>query len=519
MEAVTGVRRAELIGVLSLATDLAMGQPLEHGLRTALIAVRIGAELALDDRTLEDVYYVSLLQYVGCTAESHLDAEVWGDELAARGEMVPALLGSQAGLFATGLRNIHADAGPLRRAGEVLRRAPRMRETLSDWALGHCEVSAMLAERLSLGLGVKEALAHLYERWDGRGFPGRIGGDDVPLPVRVMQVAHDADLNSAAGPEGAVEVVRARAGRGLDPTVVTAFQRKAREALALLDAPSIWGELLAAEPGRRPVLERHQVNVGLRAIADFTDMKSPYMSGHSAGVAALAAAAADEAGLPEAERELVERAGLVHDVGRVGVPARIWGKPGPLGRDELERVRLHPYHTERVLVPSPALAAIGRLASLHHERLDGSGYHRGVRGAELPPAARILAVADSYHAMTEPRPHRGPRTPEEAADTLVEEARAGHLDADAVSAVLAAAGHGRLVVRGPRPAGLSEREAEVLGLLARGLVTKQIAHRLGIAPKTADNHIQRIYAKIGVSTRAAAILFALEHGLVSASAA
>ena len=201
MEAVTGVRRAELIGVLSLATDLAMGQPLEHGLRTALIAVRIGTELALDDRTLEDVYYVSLLQYVGCTAESHLDAEVWGDELAARGEMVSALLGSQAGLFATGLRNIHADAGPLRRAGQVLRRAPRMRETLSDWALGHCEVSAMLAERLSLGLGVKEALAHLYERWDGRGFPGRIGGDDVPLPVRVMQVAHDADLNSAAGPK------------------------------------------------------------------------------------------------------------------------------------------------------------------------------------------------------------------------------------------------------------------------------------------------------------------------------
>jgi HD-GYP domain-containing protein (c-di-GMP phosphodiesterase class II) len=508
-----------LIGALSLATDLAMSQPFEHGLRTALIAVGIGEELGLDEWTCEDVYYVSLLQYVGCTAEAHLDAEFWGDEFRARREMVPALLGSSAGLIATAARNLHAGSDPLRRASEVLRRAPGIRGTLSAWAEGHCEVSAMLAERLELGLGVKEALAHLYERWDGKGFPGRLRGDEVPLPVRVMQVAHDADLHSAAGAERAAEVVRDRAGQGLDPAVAAAFVRKAHEFVAVLDAPSIWEEVIAAEPGRKPALEHRHVDQALRAIADFTDMKSPFLSGHSSGVAALAMGAAALSGLSEAEQDLVRRAGFVHDVGRVGVPAGIWSKPGPLTRDELERVRLHPYYTERVFAPSGSLAPIGRLASLHHERLDGSGYHRGVRGAELTTAARILAAADMFHAMREPRPHRDPLEPEKAAEVLAGEARAGRLDTEAVGAVLEAAGHAAVEVPMPRPAGLSEREAEVLRLLARGLVTKQIAHRLGISPKTADHHIQRIYGKAGVSTRAGAILFALQHGLVSAGSA
>jgi HD-GYP domain-containing protein (c-di-GMP phosphodiesterase class II) len=507
-----------LIGALSLATDLATDQPFEHGLRTALIAVRIGDALGLDERTREDIYYVSLLQYVGCTAEAHVEAEFWGDELRARRELAPVRLGPSSGLVATAVRNLHPGSDPVRRASEVLRRAPGMRGTLSAWAEGHCEVSAMLAARLELGPGVKEALAHIYERWDGKGFPGKLRGDEIPLPVRVMQVAHDADLHSG-GTVPVVEVVQDRAGHGLDPAVAEAFVGNAGELLAGLDAPSIWDEVLAAEPGVRPALEHRHVDHALRAIADFTDMKSPYLSGHSTGVAALASEAAALSGLPEAEQNLLGRAGFVHDVGRVGVPAGIWSKPGPLTRDELERVRLHPYYTERVFAHSASLAPIGRLGSLHHERLDGSGYHRGVRGAELTAAARILAVADMFHALREPRPHRDPHEPEQAAELLAGEARAGRLDAEAVGAVLESAGHAAVEVPMPRPAGLSEREAEVLSLLARGLVTKQIAHRLGISPKTADHHIQHIYGKAGVSTRAGAILFALQNGLVSASSA
>ena len=204
----------------------------------------------------------------------------------------------------------------------------------------------------------------------------------------------------------------------------------------------------------------------------------------------------------------------MHDLGRVAIGARIWQKPGPLNADEWEQVRLHPYHTERVLSRSPFLSALAPVAGAHHERLDGSGYHRGASGAELTLLARVLAAADAYHAMTEPRAHRAAdpaRTSGGARSS--DEAGAGRLDADAVTAVLEAAG--QRAPRLERPAGLTEREAEVVGMLARGLQTKQVARALGISVKTADRHIQNAYRKIGVSTRAAATLFAMEHGLVA----
>jgi HD-GYP domain-containing protein (c-di-GMP phosphodiesterase class II) len=203
----------------------------------------------------------------------------------------------------------------------------------------------------------------------------------------------------------------------------------------------------------------------------------------------------------------------VHDLGRVAVQPRIWLKQGPLTADEWEQVRLHPYHTERVLSRSPFLSALAPVAGAHHERLDGSGYHRGASAAELTLLARILAAADAYHAMTEPRPHRLAIPPEQAAEELAREAGAGRLDPDAVTAVVETAG--QRAPRLERAAGLTEREAEVVGMLARGLQTKQVARALGISVKTADRHIQNAYRKIGVSTRAAATLFAMEHGLVA----
>ena len=248
-------------------------------------------------------------------------------------------------------------------------------------------------------------------------------------------------------------------------------------------------------------------------MGEFADLASPYLVGHSAGVAELATAAARQCRLEAADLMRVRRAALVHDLGRVAVPVRIWQKAAPLTPDDWERVRLHAYHSERVLSRSPFLAALAPVASFHHERLDGSGYHRGTGIADIGPPARLLAAADAYHAMTEPRPHRAARSPGEAAEALGREAGEGRLDPDAVSAVLEAAG--QRVPRIERPAGLTEREAEVIGLLARGLQTKQIARALGISVKTADHHVQNAYAKIGVSTRAAAALFAMQHGLAA----
>ena len=193
--------------------------------------------------------------------------------------------------------------------------------------------------------------------------------------------------------------------------------------------------------------------------------------------------------------------------------ASTWGKAGPLSADEWEQVRLHPYRTERVLSRAAFWRDLKPLAGAHHERLDRSGYHRGASAAELAMPARVLAAADMFHTKCESRPHRPAMSASEAAVALAAEARSGRLDPDAVAAVVEAAGQ-RVPDLG-NPHGLTDRERQVLALLARGRPTKQVATLLGISVKTADRHVQNIYAKIGVSSRAAATMFAMEHGLVA----
>jgi HD-GYP domain-containing protein (c-di-GMP phosphodiesterase class II) len=215
----------------------------------------------------------------------------------------------------------------------------------------------------------------------------------------------------------------------------------------------------------------------------------------------------------------LRHAALAHDLGRVGVSNSIWEKPGPLGFGEWERVRLHAHYTERAFAQSPTLAPIGRLAGSHHERLDGSGYHRGCRGPDLDQAARILAAADCYTAMREARSYR-PALEEAATEAeLLTEAREGRLDPDAVDAVLACAGH--KVEKRPRerPAGLTPRELEVLRALVDGSSNQVIGDDLGISVKTVGHHVQHIYDKAGVRSRAAATVWAFEHDLVHAVAA
>jgi len=261
------------------------------------------------------------------------------------------------------------------------------------------------------------------------------------------------------------------------------------------------------------VLYDGELESALEAIADFTDLKSPWTIGHSRGVADLAHAAATPYGLAAGDATLVRRAGLVHDLGRLGISNAIWDKPGALTPTELERVRLHPYLTERMLASSGALAPLGAIAVQHHERLDGSGYPRGLSGDGLTPPGRLLAAADAYRAMTEPRPHRAALDPARASRELQGEAKASRLDGAAVNAVLTAAGH-RAPARREWPAGLTAREVDVLALLARGHANKEIARRLVVSPKTVSNHVEHIYLKLGVSSRAAATLFATEHGLM-----
>ncbi|MGH3906210.1 MAG: HD domain-containing phosphohydrolase [Pseudonocardiaceae bacterium] len=511
------LRLAEVVGVLSLASDLAMGEPLEHGLRTTLIATRLAASMGLPEAQQTSVFYVALLHYAGCTAEGQVDATFFGDELAARPQMMAAMFGPRLGFVGTALRVMHPELSVPQRVRVLVRSAMGAMDEFRRWAVSHCEIAQLLGDRMGLSAEVQQGLGHLYERYDGKGLPGNLRGEGIPLTVRVMQVAQDAEIAWQSGgvPE-AHRLVSSRAGSGLDPAVTAPFLSAAEELCKGLDAPTVWPDMLDAEPGVQPMVTDEQLDRCLSAVADFADLKSFYTAGHSRGVAALAGAAASGCGLAPAEVTAVRRAGLVHDLGRVAVPASVWAKPGPLTRDEWERVRLHSYHTERVLDVVAPLRPLGRLAGLHHERCDGSGYHRASRTGELSTTARILAAADAYHAMTEPRPHRPALSDTAAAAELRRDAAAGRLHAEAVVAVLDAAGHCGQRTVAVRPDGLSDREGQVLGLLARGWSTKQIARQLTISPKTCDHHIQSLYRKIGVSTRAGAILFAVDQGLLTA---
>ena len=509
------LRLAEAAGALSLATDLAMGQPLEHGLRTAMLALRMAQAMGLPEDDQVTVFYTGVLHFAGCTAESEIDARFFGDEIAARPQMMAAQFGSRLGLVATATRVVHPGSAPLARAAVMARSAFGGIAEFRKWAASHCDVASVLGARMGFSEQIQLALRHLYERWDGKGMPGDLRGAQIPQAVRLMQVAQDADVAwQHGGTALAHRILTERAGSGLDPQAAEACLALGEHVYEGLGAPSIWAEMLLAEPGPQPMVGDERLDACLSAMADFADLKSMWTVGHSRGVAQLAGESAVVAGLAAGDVQLLRRAALVHDIGRVAVPVYVWAKPGPLTRGEQEQVRLHAYHSERVLDAVPGLRPLARLAGSHGERCDGSGYHRGSRAGDLPLTAWLLVAADCYHAMREPRAHRPALSLTAAADELCRDAEAGRLAPEAVNAVLIAAGQPRRPVR--RPAGLSERECEVLGLIARGLATKQVARRLGISPKTCDHHIQRLYGKIGVSTRAGATLFALEHGLVSA---
>ncbi|MPZ00347.1 MAG: HD domain-containing protein [Actinophytocola sp.] len=509
------VRTAEVVAALSLATDLGIGVPLEHGLHSALIATRLGDILGVDPETRPQAYYTSLLFYIGCTASATTASEIFAEDHALTTYAVPVRFGSPIQMVA-GMGRAIAPPGrsPIVRATQLARGVPVLAREFLDVVGADCEVARMLTGRLGLSSAVSTLFTHANDRWDGRGWPARTKGEAIPLPMRVAHIARDAAFQRMlGGDEFTAQVVRGRAGGAFDPDIAEPFADHAAENLAFDPQSSAWAETLACEPAPNLMLEGESIDHALSAIGDFADLVSPYLVGHSAGVAQLATAAGPRCGLGIEEILALRRAALVHDVGRVAVPVRIWQHAGPLSPDDWERVRLHAYHTERILSRSPFLASLAPIAAFHHERLDGSGYHRGSMAAALSVPARVLAAADAYHTMTEPRPHRGALTPQQAAGRLGEEVRAGRLDPDAVGAVLAAAG--QRAPRISRPAGLTDRESEVVGLIARGLQTKQVARTLGISVKTADRHIQNAYRKMGVSTRVGAALFAMQHGLAT----
>lgn len=507
------VRLAEIVAALSLGIDLGFGQPMEHVLRQCLIALRIAEQIELGDEARAAVYYSALLVNVGCHSDAHEQAKWFSDDLALKAtkfDYEPRSAREALGM----MRLIGAGSTPLHRIRTGVEFAVSGRRDVDDMLVQHAALARQLAERLDLSDDVGEALACSYERWDGKGWPGNVAGEDAPVASRIVQLAEYVEVaHRKGGAAAARELAERRSGSQFDPTLVTTMCDHAAEIFDGLVDVGTWKAVIDAEPSLTVVLSSSSVDRALRAIAEFVDLKSPYMLGHSVAVGELAAAAGRQLNLGDHEVRTLRRAGLVQGFGRLGVSNAIWDKPGVLGAGEWERVRLHPYYAERMLQQSDALAPLARIVVQQRERLDGSGYPRGLPGSAISPLARILGVADAYQAMREERPHRAAFTDVSAAAELRASVRAGHLDADAVEAVLAAAGH-RVPRRQDGPAGLTAREVEVLKLLALGLPNKQIAARLVITPKTAGNHIEHIYSKIGVRSRAAAALFAMQQGLL-----
>jgi HD-GYP domain-containing protein (c-di-GMP phosphodiesterase class II) len=506
------------MAALSIATDLGMGQPLETALCSCVVAMRLGEALKFDDDTLRDVYYQALLRYIGCNSDADALAALMGNELALRHDFAAVDTGRPPevlGIAIHYLRQASAGEPPYRMATLVARGLLTLPRVMNESFAGHCEVAQRLADRLGLAESLIVCLGQLYERWDGKGRPRGLKGEEVAPAVLLVSLAQDAVVWARiGGPDAAVATVRKRSGSAYHPRMAERFCEAAPSILAGLDQEPTWQSVLALEPGGRDCLSDEELDRSCEALADFADMKSPYTLGHSPGVATLAAGAGRRFGLPQADVTALRRAGLLHDIGRVGISAGIWGKERALSEREWEQVRLHTYYTDRILARPNPLGRIGALASQHHERLDGSGYHRGTPGLTLSPAARILGVADAYQAMTEARPHRQALPRDEAAEELRREVRAGRLDGDAVHSVLAEAGHRVPPTRRERPAGLSEREITVLRLLARGLSNRVMAQQLSLSSDTVKHHIRHIYDKTGVSTRAGATLFAMEHALL-----
>jgi HD domain len=332
---------AELIAALSLATDLGLGVQLEHGLHSTIFAMRLGERLGIDAETASQTYYACLLFHVGCTVDAEIAAETFGDDAALRTHFYPVMFGSRYEMMTGLLRALSPPAGPpLLRALQIARGFPKAARQNDRHLAALCEVAQMLADRLGMPTSVQVLFAQLIERWDGKGFPGLARRDEIPLPLRIAHVARDAAFQRmVGGEEFAARVVRERAGGAFDPAIAGLLADEGADIMAVDSNRSAWDETLAREPAPRLTLQGEAIDRALAAMGDFADLASPYLVGHSAGVAELVTAAAQRCHFPAADVVATRHAALVHDVGRVAVPFRIWQQASPLGERRTDGTR------------------------------------------------------------------------------------------------------------------------------------------------------------------------------------
>lgn len=515
------MRRADFMLLIAYASDLATGHSSDFALRSCVLAMRITDLLGCSKTERRDAYHQSLLRYVGCNADTFVLSATFGDEIAMRRDLVGMDMGDQQrvrDVFVRAFTRHYAHLAPEALEGAIRdglsRAATVSRQVLS----AHCEVAQQIGARIGLSEEIRKNLGQIYERWDGNGLPFGRKGDDVLPAVRLVTLAQDAiALADDHGTEEMARVVASRADGAYEARLALAVSDHAQSLMEGIGATVDREAILRLEPDPPAMLNEAECEEAFLAIADMIDMRLPFLHGHSRAVAELAEAAGKASGMPRNDLRTLRWSGYLHDIGELVVPVSTWMRSGPLSRRERDTAQLHPYHGERALAAfGPNGNDIGALVLRHHERLDGSGYHRKTNALDLSPSARILAVAEHFQTAREERPHRMALSDQAAAAALRADARSGKLCPTAVEAVLSVAGYPSRRVQPLSLAGMTPRELVVLRLIAAGLTAKETASKLGISPKTAENHIQSLYSKIGVTTRAAAALYAVEHGVLVA---
>ena len=407
------MRLSEILAALSHALDITEGQPRGHAERTCLIAMRIAEQLELDDATCSSLFHAALLKDAGCSSNAAKVAALYGasDADVKRDRKTTDHLRP-----AESLRHLARSSVP---GGSPLAKARHLRLLVSHGATGsraltelRCERGANVARSVGLDEVAATAIRHLDEHWDGRGYPASLCATEISLCGRILCLAQSAEVFwQDGGAEGACGVARARSGTWFDPALVAALCAVEGDDVfwASLQTPAV----SALEP---PDLALHADDDRLdrvaEAFAGIVDAKSPFTARHSAGVAEIATLLGERLGLDAGERRALRRAGLLHDIGKLGVSNRILDKPGKLDDAEWAAMRRHPEWTLEILQRIPAFRGLAEVAAAHHERFDGTGYFRGLTAAQLDLPSRILAVADVAEALSAQRPYRDALDPD-----------------------------------------------------------------------------------------------------------
>ncbi len=510
------LRMADLLGAFSMASDMGVGLHAGHGVRCCYIGMRLAEALDLPLEQRVHLYYAELLKDAGCTAYTSQLAGFWmADELAAKRELqFFRNVQNPIDVFSWLLQYVAQGAPFPTRIARIKDFLVNGRAFMKEGFESTCHVAKRIAERLAMPPPVQDALLQIFEQWDGKGMPYGTRGEAISIISRIVLTTSFLEVfHRMSGREAAERIARERSGKAFDPWVVDAFLSLAN------NDEHFWSELedervgdivLTMEPEESPYryIREEQLEDVTQALA-----------GRSRRVADLAARIARRMGIPEPEATHIYHAALVHDIGIVAVPSFVLNKSqDTLTGAEREQVRLHPYHSERILSKVPALEPIMPLVAAHHEEMDGRGYYRGLRGSQIPLGAQIIAVADRFDELTHHTPDSPGRELDQAVDVMRQEV-GSRLSPDAFNALTEdLSGVDRSRRQRTRqqewPARLTDREVEVLRLIAKGLNRRQAAGALFLAEGTVRSHLEHIYSKIGVSSRAAAALFAVEHNLL-----